>query len=512
MKIKTATVNHFRGYAEPVVVELDDLCVLVGRNDIGKSTILEALDFFFNEGKGCIKIDKEDINKSCLARGEDQIEISVEFAELPAEIVIDSTNCTTLASEYLTTANGTLHVVKRFSPPGKERVFIRANHPTADGCRDLHQKKITELRKAVEENGFSCSDKTRSAELRKAIWAGHAGLALNECEIEIAKEDTKAIWDQIKAKMPLFTLFQSDRKNTESDDEVQDPMRVAVREILGDPAIRTHLREVADKVRLRLEEVASRTLEKLHELNPQLAASLEPQIPDSDALKWPDVFKSVGISGEHGIPINKRGSGVKRLVLISFFRAEAERRLVEAGNRHVIYAIEEPETSQHPEHQRGLTAALKALSTAPATQVLLTTHSPEIVKHLSFECLRLVSHGPQERVSRVLPSELPYPSLNEVSFSAFGEPTCEYHDELYAHIESSGDLPAFRSTRPLVNYIRLQRNGSTLTEQISSTDFIRHQIHHPENLHNPRFSPTDLYNSISAMRAFIKAQRTAVIS
>lgn len=512
MKIKAVTVNRFRGYAEPVVVELDDLSVLVGRNDIGKSTILEALDVFFNEGKGCIKIDKEDINKSCLARGEDQIEVGVEFAELPAEIVIDSTNRTTLASEYLTTANGTLHVVKRFSPSGKERVFIRASHPTADGCCDLHQKKITELRKTVEENGFSCSDKTRSAELRKAIWAGHSDLALNEHEIEIAKEDTKAIWDQLKAKMPLFTLFQSDRKNAESDDEVQDPMRVAVREILGDPAIRANLREVADKVRARLEDVAGRTLEKLRELNPQLAASLEPQIPDSDALKWPEVFKSVGISGDHGIPINKRGSGVKRLVLISFFRAEAERRLAEAGNRHVVYAIEEPETSQHPEHQRGLTAALKALSSAQATQVLLTTHSPEIVKHLSFECLRLVSNHTQERVSRVLPNELPYPSLNEVTFSAFGEATCEYHDELYAHIESSGDLPAFRATRPLVNYIRLQRNGSTLAEQITSTDFIRHQIHHPENPHNQRFSPSDLYDSISAMRAFIKAQRVAVIS
>lgn len=512
MKIKAVTVNRFRGYAEPITVELDDLSVLVGRNDIGKSTILEALDVFFNEGKGCIKIDKDDVNKSCLARGEDQIEVGVEFSELPVEIVIDSTNRTTLASEYLTTANGTLHVVKRFAPSGKERVFIRANHPTAEGCGDLHQKKITELRKAVEENNFPCPDKSRSAELRKAIWTGHSDLALSECEIEIAKEDTKAIWDQLKAKMPLFTLFQSDRKNAESDDEVQDPMRVAVREILGDPAIRANLREVADKVRERLEDVAGRTLDKLRELNPQLAASLEPQIPDSDALKWPDVFRSVGISGDQGIPINKRGSGVKRLVLISFFRAEAERRLAEAGSRYVVYAIEEPETSQHPEHQRGLTAALKALATAEATQVLLTTHSPEIVKHLSFDCLRLVSNSPQGRVSRVLPSELPYPSLNEVTFSAFGEATCEYHDELYAHIESSGDLPAFRATRPLVNYIRLQRNGSTVAEQISSTDFIRHQIHHPENPHNPRFSSADLHDSISAMRAFIKLQRLAVIS
>ena len=35
----------------------------VGKNDVGKSTILEVLDIFFNENTGTIKIDKEDTNK-----------------------------------------------------------------------------------------------------------------------------------------------------------------------------------------------------------------------------------------------------------------------------------------------------------------------------------------------------------------------------------------------------------------------------------------------------------------
>ncbi len=35
----------------------DNLTVFVGKHDIGKSTILEALDIFFNGGKGVNKID-----------------------------------------------------------------------------------------------------------------------------------------------------------------------------------------------------------------------------------------------------------------------------------------------------------------------------------------------------------------------------------------------------------------------------------------------------------------------
>ena len=168
MKIKAITVNRFRGYSSPVTVNVDDLLVLVGRNDIGKSTILEALDIFFNEGKGCVKIDRDDINKDCLAQGQDCIEIGVEFTDLPASIVIDATNQTALQDEHLLTSAGTLHVVKRYPNAGKEKVFIRANHPVNPECADLLLKKNADLKNILEGAAFDCPDKTKNAELRKA--------------------------------------------------------------------------------------------------------------------------------------------------------------------------------------------------------------------------------------------------------------------------------------------------------------------------------------------------------
>lgn len=505
MKIRSVSVNRFRGYDEPVRVEIDNLCVLVGRNDIGKSTLLEALDIFFNEGKGCVKLDKDDINKKCLANGEDCVEIEVEFTGLPKRILIDATNETTLADEYLLSAEGTLQIIKRYSGAGKEKVFIRANHPVNQECKDLLLKKILDLKKTLEDQGLDCQDKTKSAELRKAIWRGQANLKLESCEIEIAKIDSKNIWEQLRAYMPLYTLFQSDRKNADSDDEVQDPMRIAVKEILGDPTIQANLTAVAETVKTRLETVAARTLTKLQELNPAIAKSLAPQIPDPASLKWADVFKSVSISGDDDIPINKRGSGVKRLVLISFFRAEAERRQAESNLPNVVYAIEEPETSQHPEHQRGLTDALIALSKAKNTQVILTTHSPEIVKRLKFENILLVTGGSPNRISSVQQSELPYPSLSEVNFAAFGEATYEYHNELYGYIEAQGRLADYKNGKQLRAYIQLRKDNSTEQRQIVLTEYIRHQIHHPENIHNVGFTVHELAESIQAMRSYIKA-------
>lgn len=47
MKIDSIKLKNFRGYRSETEINFNDLTVFVGKNDIGKSTILEALDIFF---------------------------------------------------------------------------------------------------------------------------------------------------------------------------------------------------------------------------------------------------------------------------------------------------------------------------------------------------------------------------------------------------------------------------------------------------------------------------------
>jgi predicted ATP-dependent endonuclease of OLD family len=118
----------------------------------------------------------------------------------------------------------------------------------------------------------------------------------------------------------------------------------------------------------------------------RLASELKPFFKTDP--KW-DVFK-FGLVGDNDIPINKRGSGVRRLILLNFFRAEAERRRTEKGALSVIYAIEEPETSQHPYNQRMLVHALMDLAIDENTQVLVTSHTPGLAGLLPSDSLRYV--------------------------------------------------------------------------------------------------------------------------
>src|SRR5262249_14590536 len=115
------------------------------------------------------------------------------------------------------------------------------------------------------------------------------------------------------------------------------------------------------------------------------------------------------------IPINKRGSGVRRLILLSFFRAEAERLLETHERPNVIYAVEEPETSQHPDNQRLLVRSFCDLSAEEGCQVILTTHVPGLARLLPIEGLRYVPHSPEDKLSM-----RPTPNVIDVVANALG--------------------------------------------------------------------------------------------
>lgn len=505
MKIESIKIKNFRSYKEETVICFDDLTVLVGRNDIGKSTILEALDIFFNDGNGVVKIDKTDLNIQSSRNGDNETVISICFSELPTSIIIDSSVQTTLASEYMLNADGFLEVVKKYKSGGKASVFIHAKHPTNPDCKDLLLKKNAELKRIITSKGIECENQSINATMRRSIWDHYVDdLDLQDIEIDVSKEDAKKIWEKLSSYMPVYSLFQSDRKNSDGDSEVQDPLKEAVKQIINDEELQQTLASVAGIVETKLKEVSSRTLEKLREMDPAVANSLNPVIPTADKLKWVDVFKAVSISGDEDIPINKRGSGVKRLVLLNFFRAEAERRAEEGESTGIIYAIEEPETSQHSNNQRVLIKALKELSQAANTQVLLTTHSPVIVKELDFENLRLIYEDEYgKRVLSVEPAILQYPSLNEVNYAAYGEVTEEYHNELYGFLEFQQWLNDYKTGRPQRPYLYV-KNGNTRTWNLDLTEYVRHQIHHPENHSNTHFTQSELRQSIEDMRLYIR--------
>lgn len=508
MKLVAFEMTNFRSYKGTVRVLFEDLTVFVGKNDIGKSTVLEAMDIFFNDGKGIIKPDKSDINVEAAKQGVGAFVLSAEFIDLPPKVIIDSSYPTDLAGEYLLTRDGTLKVSKMFGGGTTNKVSICAYHPSNPVCCDLLLKKNSDLKKIIKENSIPCEDQKVNSIIRKTIWNYYSeDLKLQDCSIDADKEDAKKIWVYLAPYLPMYTLFQSDRKNSDKDSEVQDPLKAAVKQIFRDEELQETLKKVADTVDKKLHDVSSRTLDKLREMDPAIANSLNPVFPEVEELKWEDVFKAVSITGDDNIPINKRGSGVKRLILLNFFRAEAERALNNKNNNCIIYAIEEPETSQHAKNQNLLIEALKSLSTNNGTQVILTTHSSLMVKKLNYNNLRLIENNDkgEKEIIHVKPSLLKYPSLNEVNYLAFDEISEEYHDELYGELVYKERFKDYKKGKPLMKYFRENKKNPDGIEtwNITLTEYIRHQIHHPENRLNRQYTSEELKISIDLMRDYL---------
>lgn len=386
MRLKALVIRNFRGYKGKVRIPIHpDLTAFIGRNDVGKSTVLDALGIFFDSP--LVKFDMSDL---CVYAEDKEVRIGCVFDALPNSLTLDATSTTNLREEYLLNEDGDLEIHKVFdcsvkSP--KPRVLVCAKHPTADGYADLLQLKNSDLKKRLQEKSVDTNgvDQRSNPSIRKALWDSCEDLQLSLREIELNKEDAKKIWDQIQRYLPIFALFRADRPSTDEDSEVQDPMKLAIRQAISELA--SELQDIQNRIRDAALDVARRTLEKLKDLEPNLAKELSPTFRSDP--KWDSLFK-LALTTDDQIPVNKRGSGVRRLILLGFFRAEAERRRTEENRSNIIYAIEEPETSQHPSNQRMVIDALKDLASTDGCQVVITTHVPGLAEMIPVDALRYV--------------------------------------------------------------------------------------------------------------------------
>lgn len=393
MKLKTIYIENLRCFKEEVSIDFNSITTIIGKNDIGKSTILEALEIFFNNDT--VKIEPNDAS---ISSGSKQVTITCDFTNIPSVVTLDSGADTSLSNEYLLYSNDTLRVKKVFdcgkAKPSSE-IFIVANHPTVKGYDNLLELKEKDLQKIIKDNNLDATLKG-NPKMRTAIWNSCADLQLSVVDIPVnkAKEDTKAIWDKIDSYLPIFALFQSDRSSQDSDGEVQNPMKAAIAEAIAEA--QKEIEEIQEKVRIKALDIANQTHEALKEIDPSLARKITPSFSTPTASKWSGLF-SVSMDTDEGIALNKRGSGVRRMILVSFFKAEAERKITSSNKKSIIYAIEEPETAQHPNNQRILINSFLELSQNPQCQVILTTHSPALAKELPVDSIRFIDRDENGR-------------------------------------------------------------------------------------------------------------------
>lgn len=388
MRLAKFRIKNFRGYKDKKI-DFTDFTTFVGINDSGKSTIFEALDIFF----GNSRIEKSDrtVNST------DDVELTAYFSDLPREIKLE-TIPTTLKEEFLTLNDDNsdkdyLVLRQKYSGEGlKLSEFLVSTFPSDESVQNIHTSKITALRKAFSSLIVDV-DKRKSTEIRKVALqdaAKRSGLETTEISLN-GNGSLKDIASVIHANLPMYQLFKSDRSNTDADSEIQDPIKAIIKTALLHKDIQDKLVDISNDIEESVTNITNKTLGMLREMDNSLSNDLN---ADFKQPHWSSVFK-FNLDTDSGIPLNKRGSGVRRLILLNFFRAEARRKLEQSEKEqnneiNIIYAFEEPETSQHPKFQTMLIDSFKTMSDLDHVQVCITTHSPAIAKIVPKAGIRLV--------------------------------------------------------------------------------------------------------------------------
>lgn len=61
MKIDSVEIKKYKSIIDPIKVDIDNLNILVGPNNAGKTNILDALELFFNSEKDDLKREDAEI-------------------------------------------------------------------------------------------------------------------------------------------------------------------------------------------------------------------------------------------------------------------------------------------------------------------------------------------------------------------------------------------------------------------------------------------------------------------
>ena len=396
MIIKSLILKNFRAYKDIKIIFDNNMNVIIGQNDIGKSTILEALDIFF-EG-GIISIEGDDLNKE-LEIG--FIQIGVEFLiDDEKEIIIDTTFKTTPKKEFLLNQGGNLEIIKKWEiknkdlKVGKPKIYLKSFYPKIE--TNIISLKNSDLKKELKllfsDEEYKEKNKGSNALIREAIYQklNCYNKTTNKklIEIDMEKDGGKDIWASfVQNEFPLYFLFQSDRTNKDSDGDIQNPLKTATKRIVSD--FEEEFNKIKEGLEKQLNQIGLDTIEKMKDMGLDVANNITPKVRNKSL----DTLFSFSLESDDGIPLNKRGSGVRRMVMLNYFRAEAEKKIIDKHSKSVIYAIEEPETAQHPNHQKMLIEALGKLAEEENHQIILTTHTPEIAKMVNNNNLILIDKG-----------------------------------------------------------------------------------------------------------------------
>lgn len=398
MKIQSVGIKNFRALRD-VTIPFDSVTTFIGPNGTGKSTVLRALEWYFN-GRPSSLTDKD-----CSFGATDiSIEVQITFSDL-------SDRDREALGKYVPTGVTTFTAWKRRTPSGTETLSANSkSFPPFNVIRE----KVTATDKRNAYNELKARDPSlglppcNSADaVNQAMTAWEADHADQLVE---APENLQTSFFGFNSSGKMsglfdFVLVTADLRASEESTDGKSSIigRILERSIdrtIADEAIA----QIVEDARVKQQEIYEAKFKpQLESMSTQLnevVASYSPGrtitiAPAEVQLKAPrTTFDVTVMDGTTETAVERQGHGFQRTLLISALQLLAQSGAASAEGV-ICLAIEEPELYQHPIQAQTFAKVLRSLAedASKRIQVTYATHSPYFLEARHFDQVRRLTRS-----------------------------------------------------------------------------------------------------------------------
>jgi len=391
MKLSTISIKNYRSLHNPDTINLNELSVILGENNAGKSNLLNSIKLVLTNGN-ITPFDFFNTSEAVIFEFS-LSELNSEEKGIFADYLVDDK--LTLKISFNLTDEECEKAVEIKSKVPKEEFLRAVIEERSDRTLATQVKNDSRLNEyIIDPTKFLKAD---AVEVVKKYIRNNPQIESEEKYIIF--NEAKKLYSFIPRFLFIPAVKEVDKELSGGKDSLFSEILGSIFEILcSDDDCKPELkkdREKRDSIKKLCEQINNQfnnpqnRLGFIKKLEEDISKSLSEHICktgvhlDFSTPSFQEILSLPHISLDDGTQtdVNKKGQGLQRSLLLTLLRIFIDYRRENNSGKQFFVGIEEPEIYLHPHSQRKMFDILSELS--KTNQVFITTHSAVLINKMS---------------------------------------------------------------------------------------------------------------------------------